>query len=126
MKRNNAESGASYEGRCDDQESREMGAYRSEGAKGRLAKLRIAAPGAQHCRGADDEGQKREGDQEQTEADLRASRKPVHHVARGLSRLIGSGLNIAEKESQHKKRSGKDKEEFEGGKGAFEVHSDFV
>ena len=57
---------------------------------------------------------------------MRAGRKPVHQMACGLRRLVGSGLNVAEEERNHKKGSGKDEKDFEGGDGAFEVHAIFV
>ena len=49
-----AEDGAGYEGCCGDQECGQVGVKGGEGVRGDLAKLRVAAPGAQHCRGAYD------------------------------------------------------------------------
>src|ERR1700746_102529 len=50
----------------------------------------------------------------------RAGAKPVHQMACGLRRLVGSGLNVAKEERSHKEGSGKDEENFERGDEAFE------
>jgi hypothetical protein len=111
---------------CGDQECGEVGVAGGEGVGGDLAKLRFAPPGAQDCRGADDQGGKGQRDQTNIEANARAGGKPVHEMACGLRRLIGGGLNVAEKERNHKKGRGEDQEDFERSDRAFEVHVDFV
>ena len=99
-----------------------MGSESGEGVSGELAEMGVTLPGAKGGDGTDDEGGEGESHQENLEADLGACGEPVDDVARGLGRLVGVGLNLAEEESEHEDRGGRDEEEFDGGDRAFDEH----
>jgi hypothetical protein len=103
-----------------------VGADGGEGIGSDSAKLLVAAPGAEQCGDADDQGGEGERDEEDLESDVGAGGEPVDDVARGFGRLVGSGLNVAEEEGEHEEGGGEDEEEFDGGDGAFDEHIDFV
>jgi hypothetical protein len=103
-----------------------MGADCGERVRCDLAELRVVAPDAERCRGADDQGGEGERDQEKVEANVWACGEPVDQVACGLRWFVGSGLNVAEKEREHEEGGGKDEEDFGGGDKASEKHSSFI
>lgn len=103
-----------------------MRAESGERVTGNLAKLGVAAPGAQYGSGTDDQRRKGEDDEAKIEAGPRPGGKPVHQMACGLRRLVRNGLNVAEEQRNHKKGPGKDQQDFQRGDGTFELHVYFV
>jgi hypothetical protein len=99
-----------------------LGAEVGDGVERDLAEARVVAPRAECGGGADDEGGEGERDQKDLETDVGAGGEPVDDVARGLGGLVGFGLHVAEEESEHEERGGRDEEEFDGGDGAFDEH----
>ncbi len=90
-----------------------------------LAEVFVVAPEAKRRGCTDDESHEWERDEEEVEADVGAGGEPVDDLPGGSGWLVLLGLHFAHEEGEHEERGGGDEEQFDGGDGAFEEHSEY-